>query len=69
MVELYNKGWTLEEWAVKYNENNEAVSSDICTRSEGGGDVEWNKGEGNETISNKLTVSRSILDLGNNNNL
>lgn len=64
MVELYNKGWTLEEWAVKYNE---AVSSDICTRSEGRGDVEWNKGEGNETISNKLTVS--ILDLGNNNNL
>ena len=33
-----------EEWAVKYYENNEAVSSDICTRSEGGWDVEGNKG-------------------------
>ena len=29
--------------AIKYHENNEAVFSDICTRSEGGGDVEGNK--------------------------
>jgi hypothetical protein len=29
--------------AVKHYGNNEAVSLDICTRSEGGGDVEGNK--------------------------
>ena len=29
--------------AIKYYENHEAVFSDICTRSEGGRDVEGNK--------------------------
>ena len=33
----------IEKWAVKYYENNEAILLDICTRSEGGGDVEGNK--------------------------
>ena len=65
-----------EDWAIKYYENNEAVFSDICTRSEGGGDVifMWKElkivdNRGNETISNKLTVklciNRSTLENDN----
>ena len=53
--------------AIKYYENNEAVFSDICTHSEGGGDVifMWKElkivdNRGNETISNKLTVKLSV---------
>jgi hypothetical protein len=69
-----------DSWAIKYYENNEVVFSDICTRSEDGGDVTfiWKEikivdSRGNETISNKLTVklciNRSTLDLDENNNL
>nr|CAG8656641.1 11635_t:CDS:2 [Entrophospora candida] len=67
-----------EEWVIKYYENNEAVFSDICTRSEDEGDVVfmWKEIEivdsrENKTISNKLTVklciNRSTLVLGENN--
>jgi hypothetical protein len=34
VTKIIEKGWN------KYYENNEAVSSDICTISEGGGGVE-----------------------------
>jgi hypothetical protein len=68
-----------EEWTIKYYENNEAVFSDICIRSEDGGDVVfmWKEikivdGRRNETISNKFTVklciNRSTLDLDESNN-
>ena len=71
--------WGPEEWAIKYYENNEAVFSDICTRSEDGGNVVFTWKEikmvdviGNKTMSNKLNVklciNRSTLDLSENNN-
>ena len=42
--EILSSFWNCyKKWAVKYYENNEAIFLDICTRSEGGGDVEGNK--------------------------